>query len=51
MPVLVRPSKKKPGRFEVIYGRRRVKACLELKISVRANVQEMDDETALMAKG
>lgn len=51
VPVLVRPSKKKPGRFEVIYGRRRIKACLELNISVRANVQEMDDETALMAKG
>lgn len=51
VPILVRPSKKKPGRFEVIYGRRRVKACLNLEISVRANVQEMDDETALMAKG
>ena len=51
VPVLLRPSKKKPGRFEVVYGRRRIKACLNLEISVRANVQEMDDETALMAKG
>ncbi|WP_120632632.1 plasmid partitioning protein RepB [Ruegeria sp. EL01] len=51
VPALVRPSKSKPGRFEVIYGRRRVKACADLEISVRANVQEMDDETALMAKG
>ena len=51
VPVLVRPSKNKAGRFEVIYGRRRVRACLELEISVRANVQEIDDETALMAKG
>ncbi|WP_298822595.1 plasmid partitioning protein RepB [uncultured Roseibium sp.] len=51
VPILVRPSKGKPGRFEIIYGRRRVKACLELDTSVRANVQEMDDETALMAKG
>ncbi len=51
VPVLVRPSRKNPGRFEIIYGRRRVRACLELKINVRANVQEMNDETALMAKG
>ena len=51
VPILVRPSKTKHGRFEVIYGRRRVKACLELDISVRSNVQDMDDETALMAKG
>lgn len=51
VPILVRPSHKTPGRFEIIYGRRRVRACLELEIKVRANVQEMSDETALMAKG
>lgn len=51
VPILVRPSHNTPGRFEIIYGRRRVRACLELEIKVRANVQEMNDETALMAKG
>ncbi len=51
VPILVRPSSKKPGRFEIVYGRRRVRACLDLDIKVRANVQEMNDETALMAKG
>jgi ParB family chromosome partitioning protein len=51
VPILVRPSKLSPGRYEIIFGRRRVKACSELNIPVRANVQEMDDETALMAKG
>ncbi len=51
VPILVRPSDAKAGRFEVIFGRRRVRACLELGIAVKANIQEMSDETALMAKG
>lgn len=51
VPVLLRPSKHKDGRFEIIYGRRRVRACRELGIRVKANIQEMDDDTALMAKG
>ncbi len=50
VPILVRKSPK-PGRFEVIYGRRRLRACRELGRKVRANVQEMDDATALLAKG
>ncbi|UWQ77384.1 ParB/RepB/Spo0J family partition protein [Leisingera sp. M658] len=51
VPILVRPSKQSPGQFEVIYGRRRLRACRELGTRVKANVQEMDDATALMAKG
>lgn len=51
MPILVRRSKAAEGRFEAIYGRRRLKACRELGIKVRANVQDVDDTTALLAKG
>lgn len=51
VPILIRPSKHTSGQFEVIYGRRRLRACRELGILVKANVQEMDDETALLAKG
>lgn len=51
VPILVRPSKQSPGQFEVIYGRRRLRACRELGIRVKANIQELDDETALLAKG
>lgn len=51
VPVLLRPSPKTQGRFEIIYGRRRLRACKELGKKVRANIQEMDDSTALMAKG
>src|SRR5690606_20293964 len=50
VPILVRRSKTE-GRFEVIYGRRRLAACRDLGIRVRANVQDMDDATALIAKG
>jgi ParB family chromosome partitioning protein len=50
VPILVRRSKV-DGRFEVIYGRRRLSACRDLGIKVRANVQDLDDATALIAKG
>ncbi|MFC4217246.1 plasmid partitioning protein RepB [Pseudophaeobacter arcticus] len=51
VPILVRRSKAAEGRFEAIYGRRRLRACRELGIKVRANVQDIDDATALLAKG
>ena len=50
VPVLVRRSQT-DGRFEIIYGRRRLRACRELGIKVRTNVQDLDDATALLAKG
>ena len=50
VPVLVRRATTE-GRFEIIYGRRRLRACRELGLKVRANVQDLDDATALLAKG
>ena len=50
MPILVRRSSS-DGRYEVIYGRRRLKACRELGLKVRANVEDLDDASALLAKG
>lgn len=50
VPILVRRSKVE-GRFEAIFGRRRLRACRELGVKVRANVQDLDDPTALLAKG
>ena len=51
VPILIRRSKTTEGRYEAIYGRRRLQACRELGIKVRANVQDVDDATALLAKG
>lgn len=50
VPILVRKAGIE-GRFEIIYGRRRLRACQELGLKVRANVQDLDDTTALLAKG
>lgn len=50
VPILVRRAGTE-GRFEVIYGRRRLRACRDLGLKVRANVQDLDDATALLAKG
>lgn len=50
VPILVRRSRHE-GRYEAIYGRRRLRACRELGVKVRANVQDVDDATALLAKG
>lgn len=50
VPILVRRSGTE-GRFQAIYGRRRLRACRELGLKVRANVQDIDDATALLAKG
>jgi ParB family chromosome partitioning protein len=50
VPVLLRPSRSGRDRFEIIFGRRRWRACLELGIPVKANVKDLDDQTALLAK-
>ena len=51
VPVLLRPCPHEDGRFDVIYGRRRILACRELDIPVKALIRTLDDTEALMAKG
>lgn len=51
VPVLLRPAPDRDGKFEVIYGRRRILACKQLGIPVNALIRTMDDTAALMAKG
>lgn len=51
IPVLLRPAINKDGYFEVIYGRRRILACRQLNIPVKALIRTLDDTQALMAKG
>lgn len=50
VPILVRRAST-DGRYEIIYGRRRLKACRELGLKVRANVEDLNDASALLAKG
>ena len=51
VPVLLRPATDRDGKFEVVYGRRRILACQELGIPVKALIRTLDDTEALMAKG
>lgn len=46
VPALLRPIAGKKGKYELIYGRRRWTACLDLGIPVKAFIRAMDDEEA-----
>ncbi len=51
VPVLLRPAQGQDGHFQVIYGRRRILACKQLGIPVKALIRTLDDHEAIMAKG
>ncbi len=50
-PVLLRPHAEKPGRFEIVYGRRRLRALRELNLPVKAMIRHLDDQALVMAQG
>lgn len=43
-PIKVRPHPTKPGRFEVVFGHRRLRACKELGLKVKAMVVTQSDQ-------
>ncbi len=51
VPVLLRPHAKKPGRYEIVYGRRRLAALKALGLPVKAMVRQLDDHALVMAQG
>ena len=51
VPVLVRPSPTDRSRYQIVYGRRRLKACADLGIAVKANVRVLDDHECVIAQG
>ncbi|MEX0304360.1 MAG: plasmid partitioning protein RepB [Leisingera sp.] len=51
VPVLLRPHPKSPGRYEIVYGRRRLRALRELGLPVKAMVRQLDDHALVMAQG
>ncbi|MES0828180.1 plasmid partitioning protein RepB [Ruegeria sp. SCP11] len=57
VPIQVRHEPGRTGRYQIIYGRRRLAACRYLKenypdenIKIKANVVDLDDDKALIAK-
>jgi ParB family chromosome partitioning protein len=51
VPILVRPSPQTTGRFEIAYGRRRLKAAAKLGLPVRAIVRNLSDSQLVIAQG
>lgn len=51
VPVLVRPHPEAEGRFQIVYGRRRVLALRDLGQPVKALIRELDDQELVLAQG
>lgn len=51
VPVLVRPHPTEPGRYQIVYGRRRVLALRDLGRPVKALLRDLDDRELVMAQG
>jgi len=51
IPILVRVHPDAPGRYQVAYGHRRVRAASELRMTVKAYVRELDDDRLVLAQG
>lgn len=50
-PILVRPHGKIDGRYQIVFGHRRLRAARELGRNVRAVVKAIDDRTHVIAQG
>ena len=50
-PILVRPNPEKPGRFQVAFGHRRLRAVTSLGRSVKSVVRDLSDEQLVIAQG
>ncbi|MGL4438021.1 MAG: plasmid partitioning protein RepB [Bosea sp. (in: a-proteobacteria)] len=51
VPILVRPLPHQPGRYQVAYGHRRLRACRALGRKVRAMVRPLTDMELVIAQG
>ena len=51
VPVLVRPHPGAPGRYQAVYGRRRILALRDLGQPVKALVRDLDDLGLVLAQG
>jgi ParB family transcriptional regulator, chromosome partitioning protein len=50
-PILVRPHPKEPGRYQVAFGHRRLRAARDLGRPVRAVVRSLSDQELVLAQG
>ncbi|PZQ88648.1 MAG: plasmid partitioning protein RepB [Leifsonia xyli] len=50
-PILVRPCPERPGRYQVVYGHRRLQAAAALGVKIRAVVRPLTDIELVIAQG
>jgi ParB family transcriptional regulator, chromosome partitioning protein len=51
LPILARPHPKEPGRYQIAYGHRRVRAAAILGTKVRAIIKPLTDSELVIAQG
>tara|TARA_R110002020_G_scaffold134251_2_gene299645 strand:+ start:2527 stop:3504 length:978 start_codon:yes stop_codon:yes gene_type:complete len=51
VPIMVRPAPNQPGLFQIIYGRRRLRALRALGIPAKALIRSLSDAEAVLAQG
>ena len=51
VPIMVRPLPDRPGRFRIVYGRRRLRALKLAGLPAKALVRSLSDEQAILAQG
>ncbi|MGY3670846.1 plasmid partitioning protein RepB (plasmid) [Marinovum sp. KMM 9989] len=51
VPIMVRPLADQPGRYRVVYGRRRLRALQSIGMPAKALVRSLTDEEAILAQG
>lgn len=51
VPILLRPHPRLSGRYQVVYGRRRLAAIKALGLPVKALIRTLTDEEAVLAQG
>jgi len=51
VPIMVRPLPDAPGRYRIVYGRRRLRALKLIGVPAKALVRSLSDEQAILAQG
>lgn len=51
VPIMVRPLPDSPGRYRIVYGRRRLRALQLIGVPAKALVRTLTDEQAILAQG
>jgi ParB family chromosome partitioning protein len=51
VPILIRPHPTQDGRYQIVYGRRRVLALRDLGQPVKALIRDLDDQELVIAQG